>query len=48
MVTVSGRIRAEDGTPLANAWINNHIGRTRTDETASLSWTWIRNTHYRF
>ena len=28
MVTVSGRIRAEDGTPLANARINNHIGRT--------------------
>ncbi|MFS6933777.1 CS1-pili formation C-terminal domain-containing protein [Klebsiella oxytoca] len=32
MVTVSGRIRAEDGTLLANAQINNHIGRTRTDE----------------
>ena len=32
MVTVSGRIRAEDGTLLANARINNHIGRTRTDE----------------
>ena len=31
MVTVSGRIRAEDGTLLANAHINNHIGRTRTD-----------------
>ncbi|WP_075181560.1 fimbrial biogenesis outer membrane usher protein [Pantoea sp. 1.19] len=31
-VTVSGRIRAEDGTLLANARINNHIGRTRTDE----------------
>ncbi len=29
MVTVSGRIRAEDGTLLANARINNHIGRTR-------------------
>ena len=28
MVTVSGRIRAEDGTLLANARINNHIGRT--------------------
>ena len=28
----SGRIRAEDGTLLANARINNHIGRTRTDE----------------
>uniref|UniRef100_UPI00359C2106 biotin/lipoyl-binding protein n=1 Tax=Klebsiella pneumoniae TaxID=573 RepID=UPI00359C2106 len=27
---VSGRIRAEDGTLLANARINNHIGRTRT------------------
>lgn len=27
MVTVSGRIRAEDGTLLANARINNHIGR---------------------
>lgn len=32
MVTVSGRIRAEDGTLLANAHINNHIGRTRTDD----------------
>ncbi|WP_410173763.1 fimbrial biogenesis outer membrane usher protein [Klebsiella oxytoca] len=32
MVTVSGRIRAEDGTLLANAQINNHIGRTRTDD----------------
>ncbi|MGU3430990.1 CS1-pili formation C-terminal domain-containing protein [Enterobacter hormaechei] len=32
MVTVSGRIRAEDGTLLANARINNHVGRTRTDE----------------
>ena len=32
MVPVSGRIRAEDGTLLANARINNHIGRTRTDE----------------
>lgn len=31
MVTVSGRIRAEDGTLLTNAHINNHIGRTRTD-----------------
>ncbi|VYU69604.1 hypothetical protein [Metakosakonia massiliensis] len=32
MVTVSGRIRAEDGTLLANAQIKNHIGRTRTDD----------------
>lgn len=32
MVTVSGRIRAEDGTLLTNAQINNHIGRTRTDD----------------
>lgn len=32
MVTVSGRIHAEDGTLLTNARINNHIGRTRTDE----------------
>lgn len=31
MVTVSGRIRAEDGAVLANAKINNHIGRTQTD-----------------
>ncbi|WP_425294635.1 CS1-pili formation C-terminal domain-containing protein [Kosakonia calanthes] len=31
MVTVSGRIRAENGTLLTNARINNHIGRTRTD-----------------
>ncbi|WP_443006068.1 MULTISPECIES: CS1-pili formation C-terminal domain-containing protein [unclassified Serratia (in: enterobacteria)] len=32
MVTVFGRIKAEDGTLLANADIKNHIGRTRTDE----------------
>ncbi|HHT2831966.1 fimbrial biogenesis outer membrane usher protein [Klebsiella aerogenes] len=32
MVTVSGRIRAEDGSLLANAHISNHIGRTRTDD----------------
>ncbi len=32
MVTVFGRIKAEDGTLLANASIKNHIGRTRTDE----------------
>jgi hypothetical protein len=32
MVTVFGRIKAEDGTLLANAYIKNHIGRTRTDE----------------
>ncbi|AHG20864.2 hypothetical protein Z042_15585 [Chania multitudinisentens RB-25] len=32
MVTVFGRIKAEDGTLLANANIKNHIGRTRTDE----------------
>ena len=32
MVTVSGRIRAEDGTLMSNARINNHLGRTRTDE----------------
>lgn len=31
MVTVSGRIHAEDGSLLSNAHINNHIGRTRTD-----------------
>nr|WP_299998513.1 fimbrial biogenesis outer membrane usher protein [uncultured Cedecea sp.] len=31
MVTVSGRIRAENGTVLSNAKINNHIGRTQTD-----------------
>ncbi|WBF47766.1 fimbrial biogenesis outer membrane usher protein [Serratia rubidaea] len=31
MVTVFGRIRAEDGTLLAHADIQNHIGRTRTD-----------------
>ena len=31
MVTVSGRIHAENGTVLANAKINNHIGRTQTD-----------------
>lgn len=43
MVTVSGRIRAEDGTLLANARINNHIGEPEPMKTASLSWTWIRN-----
>lgn len=32
MVTVSGRIHAEDGTLITNARINNHIGRARTDE----------------
>lgn len=32
MVTVSGRIRAEDGSLLTNAYISNHIGRTRTDD----------------
>ncbi|WP_314727836.1 CS1-pili formation C-terminal domain-containing protein [Serratia liquefaciens] len=32
MVTVFGRIKAEDGTLLANAYIKNHIGRTRTDD----------------
>lgn len=31
MITVSGRIRAEDGTLLTHAHINNHIGRTRTN-----------------
>ncbi|MEX0633121.1 CS1-pili formation C-terminal domain-containing protein [Serratia ureilytica] len=35
MVTVFGRIKAEDGTLLANAYIKNHIGRTRTDERAN-------------
>ncbi|HAT3921001.1 TPA: hypothetical protein I9Y23_004719 [Kluyvera ascorbata] len=32
MVTVFGRIHAEDGSIIANAHINNHIGRTRTDD----------------
>lgn len=32
MVTVSGRIHAEDGTLLTHARINNHIGRAHTDE----------------
>jgi len=32
MVTVSGRIHAEDGTLITNARINNHIGRARTDD----------------
>lgn len=31
LVTVFGRIKAEDGTLLANVDIRNHIGRTRTD-----------------
>jgi len=31
MVTVSGRIHAENGAVLSNAKINNHIGRTQTD-----------------
>ena len=33
MVTVFGRIKAEDGSLIANAHINNHIGRTRTNGT---------------
>jgi Mat/Ecp fimbriae outer membrane usher protein len=32
MVTVFGRIKAEDGTLLTHADIKNHIGRTRTDD----------------
>lgn len=32
MVTVSGRIRAEDGQLMTHANINNHIGRTRTND----------------
>lgn len=32
VVTVFGRIKAEDGSLLTNAYIKNHIGRTRTDE----------------
>ncbi|PDO87929.1 fimbrial biogenesis outer membrane usher protein [Kosakonia sacchari] len=32
MVTVFGRIRAEDGSLLTHARISNHIGRTNTDE----------------
>ncbi|WP_312688685.1 CS1-pili formation C-terminal domain-containing protein [Kosakonia sp.] len=31
IVTVFGRIHAEDGTSLANAPINNHVGRAQTD-----------------
>ncbi|MBW5408194.1 CS1-pili formation C-terminal domain-containing protein [Morganella morganii] len=33
MVTVFGRIRAEDGSLIANAHINNHIGRTKTNNS---------------
>lgn len=33
MVTVSGRIRSENGSLLTNVRINNHIGRTTTDES---------------
>lgn len=32
MVTVFGVIRAEDGSPLANARLNNHIGTTVTNQ----------------
>ncbi|WP_415838474.1 fimbrial biogenesis outer membrane usher protein [Rahnella bruchi] len=32
LVTVFGRIRAEDGTLLTNAPVNNHIGRTVTND----------------
>lgn len=35
MVTVFGRIHAEDGTVMSNAHINNHIGRTKTDDKGS-------------
>lgn len=31
MVTVFGRLHAEDGSLLTDAAVNNHIGRTRTD-----------------
>lgn len=31
-VTVFGRLHAEDGTLLSNARINNHLGRTHTDD----------------
>ncbi len=49
MVTVSGRIRAEDGTLLANARINNHIGRTRTDENGEFVMDVDKKyPHYRF
>ncbi|MBL0669025.1 CS1-pili formation C-terminal domain-containing protein [Aeromonas jandaei] len=37
MVTVFGIIRAEDGTLLANARIDNHIGTTLTNETGEFS-----------
>ncbi len=48
MVTVSGRIRA-NGTLLANARINNHIGRTRTDENGEfVSGRDKKIPHYRF
>lgn len=33
MITVFGRIRAEDGTLITDAYINNHIGRTRTNNS---------------
>ncbi|MDX7756124.1 fimbrial biogenesis outer membrane usher protein [Aeromonas hydrophila] len=37
MVTVFGVIRAEDGSPLANARIDNHIGTTMTNSAGELS-----------
>ncbi|MFB2857812.1 TcfC E-set like domain-containing protein [Aeromonas hydrophila] len=37
MVTVFGVIRAEDGSPLANARIDNHIGTTMTNGAGELS-----------
>lgn len=35
MVTVFGRIHAEDGSAISNANINNHIGHAKTDDVGS-------------
>ncbi|WP_426816640.1 TcfC E-set like domain-containing protein [Winslowiella sp. 2C04] len=37
LVTVFGRIKSEDGTPFANMDIQNHIGKTRTDDQGEFS-----------
>ena len=37
LVTVFGRIKSSDGKLIANAYIKNHIGRTRTDNNGEFS-----------
>ncbi|AZN35180.1 TcfC E-set like domain-containing protein [Iodobacter ciconiae] len=37
MITVFGRLTTEDGKPLSNASVRNHIGETMTNETGNFS-----------